>query len=230
MNTTNYPSIISVDHESNPRLYETAYHCYSPYGDYTTASKLEAFDYNYWPTTTHNILAIPPSSSTSSLPPNSNSTPPSTSQSIETLLPSSAVHLSQINSTTTIASTHHHHHIHQHLYPSATSSNDSSNWIPSTEYQPSTPYRHYQYPNNSFYDQSPWPTSTLPIKFESPYSPPSYYESSHNPEQLISDSKDEPSDSSYSKCPEQPINWFKPQLTPVPPKNPINGKLLTFSS
>ena len=237
MNTTNYPPIISVDHESNPRLYETSYHCYSPYADYsTTTSKLEAFDYNYWPTSTHNILTLPPPSapaaSSSSIPTNSNSTPPSSSQTIETLLPSSSVHLSQINSTTTFASTHHHHHIHQHLYPSATSSNDSSNWLTSPEYQSSTPYRHYSYPNNSFYDQSSWPTPTpvLPIKFESPYSPPSYYDSSHNLDQPALDSKEEPLDSSYSKCPEQTINWFKPQITPVPPKNPMNGRLLTFAS
>jgi hypothetical protein len=224
MNNTNYPSIISVDHEPNSRLYETSYNPYSPYPDYPTTSKLEAFDYNYWPTTTHNILAIPSTT-------NSAETPPSTSQTIETLVPNSSVHLSQINSTTTIASTHHHHHIHQHLYPPPTSSNDPSNWLGSNDYQPATPYRHYPYSNNHFYDQSQWPTSSttsLPIKFESPYSPPSYFDSSHNLDQPLSDSKEEPSDSSYSKCQEQQLNWFKPQLTPVPPKNPVNGMLLTF--
>jgi hypothetical protein len=220
MNNTNYPSIISVDHEPNSRLYETSYNPYSPYPDYPTTSKLEAFDYNYWPTTTHNILAIPSTT-------NSAETPPSTSQTIETLVPNSSVHLSQINSTTTIASTHHHHHIHQHLYPPPTSSNDPSNWIASNDYQPATPYRHYPYSNNHFYDQSQWPTSSttsLPIKFESPYSPPSYYDASHNlDQQTLSDSKEEPSDSSYSKCQEQQLNWFKPQLNPIPPKNLTNG-------
>jgi hypothetical protein len=216
MNTTNYPSIISVDHESNPRLYETSYHPYSPYPDYPTTSKLEAFDYNYWPPPpTPHILTIPTSSTTNLI-----ETPPSTSQAIETLVPGSAVHLSQINSNTSISSTHHHHHIHQHLYPPATSSNDPSNWLTSTEYQSTTPYRHY----NNFYDQSQWPTSTsaIPIKFESPYTPPSYFESSHQP---LLDSKEEPSDSSYSKCQEQQINWFKPELNPVPPKNPANGRI-----
>jgi hypothetical protein len=122
---------------------------------------------------------------------------------------------SQINSATTISSTHHHHHIHQHLYPS----NDSSNWLPTTEYQtPPSTYRHYPYPNNHFYDQSQW--STPAIKFETSYSPPSHFE---NVDQPLSDSKEEPSDSSYIKCPEQELNWYKPQLTPAPPKNPSNG-------
>jgi hypothetical protein len=233
MNTTNYPSIISVDHESNPRLYETSYNTYSPYTDYPTASKLEAFDYNYWPTstpTTHNILTIPSTSTTNpildQIPPS-----PSTNQTLETLVPASSLQqLAQINSTTISSTHHHHHHIHQHLYPSSTSSNDSSNWLTSTEYQSSTPYRHYSYPNNNFYDQTQWPpsTSTLnPIKFESPYSPPSYFDSSHNLDQPLSDSKEEPSDSSYSKCQDQQLNWYKPQLTPVPPKNPANGMLHT---
>jgi hypothetical protein len=89
----NYPSIISVDHESNPRLYETSYNTYSPYTDYTPASKLEAFDYNYWPTatTTHNILSIPSTSTTNSII-DQVQTPPSTSQNIETLVPTSSVH------------------------------------------------------------------------------------------------------------------------------------------
>jgi len=233
MNTTNYPSIISVDHESNPRLYETSYNTYSPYTDYTTASKLEAFDYNYWPTatTTHNILAIPPSSTTNSII-DQIQTPPSTSQTIETLVPGPSVHLSQLNSSTTsISATHHHHHIHQHLYPTSISSNDPSNWLTSTDYQPPTPYRHYTYPNNNFYDQSQWltPPSSLPIKFEAPYSPPSYFDSSHQLDQPLSDSKEEPSDSSYSKCQEQQLNWFKPQLSPVPPKNPANGMFTHFN-
>ncbi len=224
---SNYPSIISVDHESNPRLYETPYNTYLPYPDYTTTSKLEAFDYNYWPTatTTHNILAIPPASTTNPTL-DQIQTPPSTNQTIERLESSPSLHLSQINSTTAISATHHHHHIHQHLYPVPTSSNDSSNWLASTEYQSPTTYRHYTYPNNNSYDQSQWltPTSSLPIKFESPYSPPSYYDASHNlDQQTLSDSKEEPSDSSYSKCQEQQLNWFKPQLNPIPPKNLTNG-------
>ena len=234
MNTTNYPSIISVDHESNPRLYETSYNTYSPYTDYTPTSKLEAFDYNYWPTatTTHNILAIPQTSTTNPIL-DQIQTSPLTNQSIETFVPGSSVHLAQLNSTTTtISATHHHHHIHQHLYPPppppppTSSSNDPPNWLTPTEYQSPTSYRPYTYPNNNFYDQSQWPTppsSSIPIKFESPYSPPSYFDSSHNLDQPLSDSKEEPSDSSYSKCQDQQLNWYKTQLTPIPPKNPVNG-------
>ncbi|CAF2087179.1 unnamed protein product [Rotaria magnacalcarata] len=235
---TNYPSIISLDHESNSRLYETSYNSYSPYTEFTppppVTSKLEAFDYNYWPgtPTTHNILAIPPPLTTNATIDQMHPSP-STSQTLETLAPhgSSSVYLSQINSTATIAATHHHHHIHQHLYAAASSSNDSSNWLPSTEYQTPDTYRHCTYANNSFYDQSQWatPTPSLPsIKFESPYSPQSYFESSNNLDQPLSDSKaeEEPSSSSYSKCQEQQ-NWFKSQLTPTPPKNPVNGKTRT---
>ncbi|UJR15635.1 hypothetical protein I4U23_002572 [Adineta vaga] len=224
---TNYPSIISLDHESNSRLYETAYNTYVPYPDYATSSKLEAFDYNYWPantTTTHNILAVPSTSTADHIPTSSSSiTLPN--QTLETLGTSPPVHLSQLNSTTTISATHHHHHIHQHLYPS----NESSNWLPSTDYQSPSTYRHYPYPNNNFYDQPQWstPTPALPIKFESSYSPPLYYESSHHLEQPLTDSKEEPSDSSYTKCSEQQSNWFKQQLAPVPPKNPTNGKTRT---
>ncbi|CAF0962354.1 unnamed protein product [Rotaria sp. Silwood1] len=231
---TNYPSIISVDHESNPRLYETTYNNYSPYTDYAATSKLEAFDYNYWPGTpaTHNILTIPPTSTTNQII-DQIQTSPSTNQTIETLVPGSTVHLSQINSTATISATHHHHHIHQHLYPAPSSSNDSPNWLTPTEYQSPNNYRHYTYTNNNFYDQSQWTTppptssSLAPIKFESPYSPPSYFESSHNIDQPLSDSKEEPSNSSYTKCQEQQSNWFKSQLTPTPPKNPANGKTRT---
>lgn len=211
--TTTYPTIISIDHESNPRLYDTSsYNTYSPYSDYPTTSKLEAFDYNYWPsTTTHNLLTT--NSTHDQIP-----TSPITNE-----IPSS-VHLSR----TAISSTHHHHHIHQHLYPPSGSSNESSNWLTSTEYQTPNSYRHYPYPNNTFYDQSQWSTptttaTTLPIKFEPPYTPPSYFDSSNNLDQPLSDSKEEPSDSSYTKCQDQQINWFKPQLNPVPPKNPMNG-------
>ena len=198
--------MISIDHES-------PYNTYSSYPDYSTPSKLEAFDYNYWPANTHNILTIPTI--------NPIQTPPTT---IEPLGSNSPVHLSQINST------HHHHHIHQHLYPSSTSSNDPSNWLTPNDYQPPTPYRHYPYPNNQFYDQSQWSTpppvpssSSIPIKFESPYSPPSYFESS----QPLSDSREEPLDSSDQQPP--PNNWYKSQLTPVPPKNPVNGMSHIFN-
>jgi hypothetical protein len=199
---SNYPS---VDHEPS-------YNTYSPYTDYPATSKLEAFDYNYWPTT-HNLLANPIIDQIQ--------TSPSTNQTIETFVPNPSVHLAQLNSSTSLSSTHHHHHIHQHLYPT----NDSSNWLPPTEYQTPPTYRHYPYPNNNFYDQSQWstPTSSIPIKFESPYTPPSYFESSNNLDQPLSDSKEEPCDSSYIKCQEQQLNWFKPQTTPFPPKNPTNG-------
>lgn len=225
----NYPSVISADHESNPRLYETSYNNYPAYHDYPAASKLEAFDYNYWPGTpaTHNILTIPPTSSSTTNPNIDHAQASPSGQTLETLLPGPTVHLSQINSTATISATHHHHHIHQHLYPAPSSSNDSPNWLTPMEYPSSTPYRHYGYSNNNFYEQPQWttPAPSIPsIKFESPYSPSSYYESSHNLDQPpLSDSKEDPSNSSYSKCQEQQSNWFKSQLTPTPPKNPANG-------
>lgn len=225
MNTSNYPTIISVDHEPNAHLYETTYNTYTAYTDYPNPSKLEALDYNYWPTGTHNILAVP----TTITATDPIQTPPSTSPILETLPTSSSVHLSQINSTT-ISATHHHHHIHQHLYPPSVA-NDPSNWLTPTDYQPATPYRNYPCPTNHFYDQTQWstPPPTLPpaaIKFETPYSPPSYFESSRHLDQPLSDSKDEPLDSSsYVKCQDQQeqSNWLKSQLTPVPPKNPLNG-------
>jgi hypothetical protein len=252
MNNT-YSSIIPVDHESGSsgeslRIFDSSYNTYSPhstsYPDYPTASKLEACDYNYWPaTTTHNILAHPMSTVIDQI-----QTP---SPTIETFVPVSSVNLSHIHSSTIISATHH-HHIHQHLYPPPSSSppptcNDPSTWLGSGDYQslhstnnPSS-YRHYStpcsfYPTNNFYDpsQSQWtppPPTTLPIKFESPYSPPpSYFESSdslnHCPEQI---SKEEPSDSF------QQFHCLKPQssssqLIPVPPKNPLNGNQLTFKS
>jgi len=253
-NNTTYPSIIPADHESGSsgeslRIFDSSYNTYSPhstpYADYTTPSKLEAFDYNYWPTTTtHNILSNPTSTVLDQI-----QTPSST---IETLVPVSNVHLSHNNSSTTISATHHHHHIHQHLYPTSSSSssptcNDPSTWLGSGDYQslhstttttnPSS-YRHYStpcsfyHPPNNFYDpsQTQWtPPSTNPIKFESSYSPPpSYFESSdsinHCQEQI---SKEEPSDSF------QQLNWLKnqsssTQLIPIPPKNPFNGNQLTF--
>jgi hypothetical protein len=249
-NNNLYPSIIPNDHESRGslRIFDTSYNTYSPhstpYSDYPSASKLEAFDYNYWPpTTTHNILANSPNTVLDQI-----QTPPSSSQTSET-----RVHLSQINATTTtISSTHHHHYIHQHLYPvqssspppTTSSSNDPSNWLGSGEYQPlhstinPTSYRHYPtpcslYQTNNFYDpsQPQWTTSPpiLPIKFGSPYSsPPSYFESSdHCQDQMPP--KEEPSDSS------QQLNWFKPQsssstqYSSIPPKNPLNGKNLFFN-
>ena len=226
-----YPSIISIDHEANSRLYEPSYNTYSSYPEYTTASKLEAFDYNYWPTatTTRNILSIPPSTANTIGDPIP--IPSSTSQTIETLVPVPAVHLSQINSRTTISATHHHHHIHQHLYPTTPASNEPTNWLSSNEYESPTPYRHYSYPHNNFYDQSQWttPTPALPIKYESPCSPPSYLESSHHFDQQLSDSKEELSDPSYSKYQEQQVNWLKPQLPPIPPKNPTNGMSHSYS-
>jgi hypothetical protein len=185
MNSNYHPSSVDL---------EPSYTTYSPYTDYPTPTKLEALEYNYWPTA-HNLI-------------DQIQTPILTN---ETLVPN----LSQINSSTAISSTHHHHHIHQHVYPT----NDSPNWITPTDYQTPPPtYRHYTYPNNHFYDQSQW--STPAIKYEPPYSPPSYYE---NIDQPLSDSKEEPSDSSYIKCSEEQSNYFKPQLTPAPPKNPTNG-------
>jgi hypothetical protein len=256
-NNTSYSSIIPNEHESGSsgeslRIFDSPYTNYSShYPDYPTASKLEAFDYNYWTPTTTNILTNPsnpildqmqtPSSSSSS-----------SNQQIEPHVPVSSVHLSHINSSTTISSTHHHHHIHQHLYPPPSpppiTCNDPTTWLGSGDYQPlhsttnPSSYRHYStpcsfYPPNNFYDpsQSHWTPppplpSTLPIKFESPYSPPpSYYQSSdslnHCQEQM---SKEEPRDS-----PPEQLNWHKHptssnQLIPIPPKNPLTGNQLTF--
>jgi hypothetical protein len=252
MNNT-YSSVIPNDQETGSsgeslHIFDSSYNTYSPhsnpYSDYPTTSKLEAFDYNYWPTTTtHNILPNPMSTAIDQI-----QTPSST---IENFVPVSSVNLSHIHSSTSISATHHHHHIHQHLYPPPASptSNDPTTWLGSGDYQslhstnnPSS-CRHYStpcpfYPTNNFYDpsQSQWtppppPTTILPIKFESPYSPPpSYFESSdslnHGPEPI---SKEEPSDS-Y-----QPLSYLKPQssssqLIPVPPKNPLNGNQLTFKN
>ena len=246
--------MISLEPESGSsggglRMFDPSYSAYSshasPYPDYSLPSKLEAFDYAYWPTatTTHNLLANPMHSVLDQI-----QTPPSCSQAIETLIPLSPVHLSQISTTATISSTHHHHHIHQHLYPPAApqaivtstppTTHDPSQWLGSGDYQALNPssnpsqYRHYStpcsfYPTNNFYDpsSSQWPTSSaLPIKFESPGSPPSYIESSNSihpfPEHT---SKGEQSDLSSYQC-----LWSKPssssQPPPVPPRNPLNGK------
>ena len=138
---------------------------------------------------------------------------------METLVP---VHLSQITSANSLSATHHHHHIHQHLYPNVGSCNDTSTWFHPTDYpSPTASYRPYSsYPNNTFYDQPQWstPTSSLPMKFDVPYSPPSYEDSSQNLDQTVSDSKDEPSDGL-----DQSSDWYKAQLIPVPPKNLANG-------
>jgi len=248
-NTTTpiYPSIIPTNHESGEslRIFDSPYSAYpTSYSDYATPpSKLEAIDYNYWPTiATHNILTNPVSTVLDQI-----QTPPSSSQAIDTLGPLSSVQLSHNNSSTTISATHHHHHIHQHLYPPPSSPptyTDPSAWLGSGDYQPLHPttnpssYRHYStpcsfYPPNHFYDpsQSQWtPPSAVPIKFESPYSPPpSYFESSdsinHCQDQI---SKEEPLES-----PQQQLNWLKPQhsstqFIPIPPKNPLNGNQLTF--
>ena len=251
MNSNTYPPMISLDPESGSsggalRMFDSPYSAYSshasPYPDYPLSSKLEAFDYAYWPaTTTHNLLANPAHAVLDQI-----QTPPSSSQAIETLLPLSPVHLSQISNTATISSTHHHHHIHQHVYPPAPppiltstppTAHDPSQWLGSGDYQAlnssSNPaqYRHYStpcsfYPTNNFYEasSSQWPTSSaLPIKFESPGSPPSYIESSNSIHQFPEhNSKDEQSDPSYQ------YYWPKPssssQLPPVPPRNPLNGK------
>ena len=257
MNNT-YSPLIPNDQESGSsgeslRIFDSSFNTYSPhsnpYSDYPTASKLEAFDYNnYWPTTnTHNILANPRSTIIDQI-----QTPSST---IEPFVPVSSVNLSHIHSSTTVSATHHHHHVHQHLYPPSPTCNDPSTWLGSGDYQPlhsannPSSFHHYSspcslYPANNFYDtpQSQWPsplqppsamtTTTIPIKYESSYSPPpSYFESSnslnHGQEPI---SKEEPSDS-Y-----QPVHYLKAQssssnqLNPVPARNPLNGNQLTFKS
>lgn len=246
------------------RAFESSYNTYSPhsssYCDYPIHSKSEAFEYNYWSTpsqpttttTTHNLLANPTNTMLNQIPTSSSSS----SSTAETLVPIPTVHVSHIDSSTTISSTHHHHHIHQHLYPSSTSTpsppyNDASNWLGSGDYQPlhsttnPSSYRHYStpcsfyHPTNSYYDptQPQWTSPNppiLPIKFESPYSPPPSYlqslDSINHRQELIS--KEEPLESF------QQINWNKPssssssssitQLIPIGPKNPLNGNQLTF--
>jgi hypothetical protein len=220
MNTTYHPSLISIDHEDHTRSYDPSYHAYSTYTDYPTSSKLEEVDCHYWSTnnSAHNLLTIPSSSTGSIIDPIQSST-----SLIDTYVP---VHLSQMNSTTTISATHHHHHIHQHVYPTA----DTSNWFYSNEYpSPPTNYRPYicSSNNNNFYDNNQWSTPTsiaspsVPTKFDTPYSPPSYIDSSYNLDQACSDSKEEPS----SNYVETLYNTFKSEPTPVPPKNPANGAL-----
>jgi hypothetical protein len=257
MNNT-YSSITNPnDQESGSsgeslRIFDSSFNTYSPhsnpYSDYPTPSKLEAFDYNYWPaTTTHNILANPMSTVIDQI-----QTPSST---IETFVPVSAVNLSHINASTTLSTTHHHHHIHQHLYPpsSPTTCNDPSGWLGSGDYQSLHPtnnqpsFHHYPspcslYPTNNFYDtpQSQWTsppalpstTTAIPIKYESSYSPPpSYFESPnslhHGPEHI---SKEEPSDSYQSVHYLRPPSSSSNQLNSVPPRNPLNGNQLTFKS
>ena len=237
-----YSSSIPTDHDSEESVptfdptYNPYYSHMTAYSDYPTSSKIEAIDYNYWPptstpSTTHNILINPTLDQT-----------PGSSSTIETL---GSVHLPNIHSSAILSSTHHHHHLHQHLYPTSPTCHDSSNWVNTVDYQslnsPTNPssYRHYStpcsfYSSNNFYDpsQPQWtsPPTTLPIKFESPYTPsPSYFESSDSLNQIP---KEEPTESFEQR------NWLKPQsssstsssaqLTPIPPKNPLNGNQLTF--
>lgn len=243
---------LSIEHESGGsfRAFDSAYNTYASHGnlypEYPNASKSEAFDYNYWSpaaTTTHNLLNNP----VHVVLDQGQTTPSSSLQAMESLVPVPSVQLSQLHATTTISATHHHHHIHQHLYPSSTAalpstpptSHEPTAWLGSGDYQalhptshPVSGYRQYPtpcslYSTNNFYEPSPsqWSTQPiLPLKFESPYSPPSYFESSesfnHCQEQLT---KDEPIDSLEQS------NWPKPSMssTPlnlVPPKNPLNGK------
>ncbi|CAF1183372.1 unnamed protein product [Rotaria sordida] len=257
-NNIHYSSTMSNDHETGAsgeslRMFDPSYHPYPPqaniYSDYPNAtSKIEAFDYNYWPTpatTTHNILTNPTITVLDQTQSSSSSSSSSSNPTIETLVPVSSVQLSQLNTSATISATHHHHHIHQHLYPpSPPTCNDPSTWLGSGNYQSLHPttnpssYRHYTtpcpfYSSNNFYDSSqpqwtqpppPQPPTAIPIKFESSYSPPSYFERSnhinHCQEQI---SKDEPSNSP------QHINWLKndsssTQLIQIPPKNPLNDQ------
>ena len=228
---TNYSPMIAIDHDGHSRLYETPYTTCVPYSDYSSSSKLEALEYNYWQNTnaTHNISTLPHSSAACpSLLDPAQTAPPSTNSLLESLIP---VHVSQMNhippssssSTTTISATHHHHHIHQHLFPNGTltPSSDTPNWFNAADYpSPNASYRPYSYGNNTFYDQAHWstPISTVAMKFETPYSPPSYAESSHQLDQPYVDSKEEPAEYSDDR-----FNCCKAQFTPVPPKNPANG-------
>ena len=231
-----YSSLLPTDHSStcsreSPRVLDSSYAIYpshsSFYPEYST-SKLEGYDYNYGPTTTHNILSNP-----------SNANP----STIETFIPTS-VNFAHLNSNT-IPITHHH----EHLYPQLSSSptcNDSSIWLgTSGDYQSlnstgnTSSYGHYSspscsfYPTNHFYDpsQSQWtPSANVPIKFESPHSSSSScFELSDGQERLT---KFEPSNSI------SPIARFQPpppststssQFISIPPKNPLNGNQLTFN-
>ncbi|CAF2154417.1 unnamed protein product [Rotaria magnacalcarata] len=248
-NNINYSSLISNDHETGSsgeplRIFDASYNNYSihpnSYSDYTPIpSKIEAFDYNYWPATnTHNILA-----NQTIVAIDQAQTQQSLNPTLETLVPIPSVQLSQLNASATISATHHHHHIHQHLYPPTPSTppptcNDSSTWLGSGNYQalhptptpnPST-YRHYSnpcsfYPTNNFYDpsQPQWTSQpTIPIKFESSYSPPLYFETGNHCQEQTS--KDE-----LSNSPQQ-SNWLKHESShpnSVPPKNLLNGKTRT---
>ena len=230
---TNYSPMIVVDHDGHSRLYETPYNPRHPYVEYPTPSKLEALECNYWqnPNVTHNLLSLPHSSAVCASRLDSAQTAlSSTHASLESLIP---VHVTQMNaapsttsssSSTTISAMHHHHHIHQHLYPTGTvtPSNDPPHWYNAVEYpSPTSSYCPYTYANNTCYDQTQWstPNSTMPMKFETPYSPTSYAESSHQLDQpSYVDSKEEPSDYADDR-----LNCCKIPFTPVPPKNPTNG-------
>ena len=250
----NYPSMLLTDHESGSsgefsRILDSMYNPYlpahlTPYSDYPAPSKLEAFEYSYRPTpATHNILTTSANTVLDQI-----QTPPSSSsQTMETFLPISPVHLSQMNSSTTIAATHHHHHLHQHLYPpsSPPTCNDPATWLGSGDYQalhstanPSS-YRHYStpcsfYPTNNFYDSPqvqwtptpPVPPPAIPFKFESPYSPPASY---FDPSQCNNQCSENVLKKEVSDSPDQ-YNWYKQQSSSasIPPRNLLNGKQLTF--
>ena len=142
-------------------------------------------------------------------PPTQNILPISSSTNLidpNSMSSSDPLHVTQMNSTTTISATHHHHHIHQHLYPTP----PTDPWYNPSEYSsPPSTYRPYNYPSNTFCDQNQWST---------PYSPSSYMKSSHQIDSGCSDSKEDLSE----YC-------LKGSLTPVPPKNPMNGMFSSFS-
>lgn len=216
----NYSSILSIDNEANQRFYDaTAYSHYPPYTEYPAVSKLEAIDYNSWTTTnpTHNLLNIHPQNSMrENISVNS--------QSMESLVP---LPVTQMTSGGMIPSSHHHPHLHPNLHstgPTVMGSTEPSTWFNQVDYSsPTSNYHPYSYTSNNFYDQNQWisNSSNLQMKFDTHPSPPCCFNESnhHIHHQSFSDSKEEISD----YC-ETSSNSLKTQMTPVPPRNPANGR------
>ena len=215
---SNYSSMISIESDGNSRYYDSSYNPYASYFDYGATSKSEAIDYNSWSNSipTQNLLNIhTPNSIRESM-----ATPTTTSQMMENLVP---LQVSQMNASAMISSTHHSHH---HSYPgsSCTGATDPTTWFNSVEYaSPPNNYRPYGYGNNHFHDQTQWTpgSSGMTMKFDSNYNSSCYIESSSHHQQSFSDSKEENSD----YCETTISTSVKQQLTPVPPRNPVNGKI-----
>ena len=214
--------------ESSYSNYEPVYGVYPHYVNYQNPSKLETFEYNYWPNYQNPTVPIDESVSLGVC---SNQT------NIENLVVPSTVNYSPVDSTNHLLALQQHQQQQQHIYLTPTDSNphDPSHWLGqnvdySTVQGTSTPstYRHYPtscsiYSNNPLCDSSSpqWATpAVVPIKFESPYSSPSYYEYSdsfNNCQELMKNEEKNDRSEEYL------TTKSSSQLTGVPPRNPLNG-------